>query len=70
MVSDPRYKMSHFLTCVSDDFKEDCHSAILHGNQNISRLMVNAKHVKEARSRRNSNDAKYVRSFNGVFLIE
>ena len=38
---------------------------MLHDNMNISHLMVHAKHVEEARSRRKSNDAKRSRSFDG-----
>ena len=36
---------------------------MLHDNMNISRLMVHAKRVEEARSKRKSRDAKRARSF-------
>ena len=65
LVSDPRDEMSHFVTGVSDDLQEEYDSAMLHKNMNISRLMVHAKHVEEARARRKSNDVKRERSFDG-----
>ena len=44
-VSNPRYKMSHFVTGVSDDLVEEFHLAMLHENMNISFLMVHAQQV-------------------------
>ena len=38
---------------------------MLHDNMNISHLMVHAKHVEEAWSKRKSRDAKRARSFDG-----
>ena len=58
LVSDPRDEMSHFVTVESYDLKEECHLDIIHDNMNISHLMVHAKHVEEATTRRKSNDAK------------
>ena len=55
--------MSHFVMGVSNDLQEEFHSYMLHDNMNISRLMVHAKNVKEARSRRKCKDAKRERSF-------
>ena len=57
--------MSHFVMGVSNDLQEEFHSYMLHDNMNISRLMVHAKNVKEARSRRKCKDAKRERSFDG-----
>ena len=51
---------------MSDDLQEECHSAMLHDNMNISRDMVHGKHVEEENSRRKSNDAKRARSLDGV----
>ncbi|XP_069151890.1 uncharacterized protein [Solanum lycopersicum] len=65
LIFDPRDEMSCFVTEVSNDFQEEFHSAMLHDNMKISRLMVNAKHVEETRARRMSNDAKRERSFDG-----
>ena len=42
--------MSHFAMEASDDFQEDFHLDILHKNMNISRLMMHANHVEEARA--------------------
>ncbi|TMW89230.1 hypothetical protein EJD97_017470 [Solanum chilense] len=57
--------MSRFVTVVSDDLQEECHSSMLHDNMNISRLMVHTKYMQEERSRRKSRDAKRARSFAG-----
>ena len=38
---------------------------MLRDNMNISRLMVHAQHVEEARSKRKSRDAKSARYFDG-----
>ena len=50
-VSDPRDLMSHFVTGVSEDLQEECYSSMLHDNMNISRLMVHATRVEEAKAR-------------------
>ena len=42
--------MNLFVTGVSDDLQKECHSAMLHDNMNISRLMVHVKHAEEGRS--------------------
>ena len=46
-VSNPRDGMSRFMTGVSDDLQEKFHSAMLHDNMNISRLMGHSTHVEE-----------------------
>ena len=43
LVCDPRDEMNDFVTGVSDDLQEECHSAILHDNMKISRLMAHAQ---------------------------
>ncbi|XP_015054781.1 uncharacterized protein LOC107001132 [Solanum pennellii] len=65
LVSDPRDEMSQFVTGVSDDLHEECHSAMLHDNTNISHLMVHARRVEEARAKRKNRDTKRARSFEG-----
>ena len=65
LVSDPRDEMSHFVTEMLDDFQEECHSVMLHDKMNISRLMVHALNMEEARDKRKSRDAKRPRSFDG-----
>ena len=58
LVSDPRNEMIRFVTGVSDELKEECHSAMLHDNMNISRLIVQAQQVEETRFKRKSRDAR------------
>ena len=65
LVFDPRDEMSHFVTGVWDHLQEECHSAMLHDNMNISHIMVHAKHVEESRAKRKSRYTKRARSFNG-----
>ena len=67
LVSDPRDQISHFVMGVSEDLQEECQSAMLHENMNISRLMVYARSVEEARAKQKSRDAKRARSFDGGF---
>ena len=45
LIFDPRDQMSHFVTEVSEDLQEECYSAMLHDNMNISHLMVHARRV-------------------------
>ena len=40
LVSDPRHQMIHFVMGVLEDLQEECQSAMLHDNMNISLLMV------------------------------
>ena len=65
LVFDPRDKMSLFVTGVTEELQEEFHSAMLHDNMNICRLMVHARRVEEARAKRKSRDANISRSFNG-----
>ena len=43
---------------------------MLHDNMNISRLMVYARRVEEARAQRKSRDAKIAKSFDGGFSLD
>ena len=54
---------------VSNDLQEECHSAMLHDQMNISILMVYVRHVEEARAKTKSRDAKWARSFDGGLLM-
>ena len=53
------------MTGELDELQEKCHSAMVHHNKNISRLMVHSQQVEEARAKRKSRDAKRARSFDG-----
>ncbi|TMW96774.1 hypothetical protein EJD97_006805, partial [Solanum chilense] len=64
-VSNPRDQMSLFVTRVSEDLQDKCHSDMLRDNMNISHLMVHARRVKEARDKSKSGDANRARSFDG-----
>ena len=65
LISDPRDEMNLFLMGVSDYLQEECHSAMLHDDMSISRLMVNVQQVEEAKAMTKSRDAKRARSFYG-----
>ncbi|XP_069150257.1 uncharacterized protein [Solanum lycopersicum] len=65
LIFDPRDKMSRSMTGVSDDLQKEFYLVSLHDNMNIYCLMVQAKHVEQARARRNNNNAKRSRSFDG-----
>ena len=65
LVFEPRDEMSCFVTGVSDDLQEECHSAMLHDNIKISHLMVHSKYVEEAWDRRKSRYDKRARCFDG-----
>ena len=54
LVSNPRDEMSCFLMRMSDDLVEECRSAMLHDNINISHLLVYAKQGDESRLTRNN----------------
>uniref|UniRef100_M1DIL6 Gag-pol polyprotein n=2 Tax=Solanum TaxID=4107 RepID=M1DIL6_SOLTU len=50
--------MSRFVTEVSDFLKEECHTAMLHGDMNISRLVVYEQSIKESKMTRVRKDLK------------
>jgi len=50
-VSNLRDKMSRFVTGVSNLVKEECHTAMLHDDMNISRLMVYAQSIEDPKLR-------------------
>ncbi|XP_069154338.1 uncharacterized protein [Solanum lycopersicum] len=69
LVSDTREQMTYFVTGLSEDLQEECHSTMLNDNMNISHLMVHARSVEEARAKRKSIDSKSARSFDGGSLL-
>ena len=67
LVSDPKDEMKRFVMGVSNNLKEECYSAMLYVNKNISRLMVHAQQVEDACDNRRSRDAMRARSFDRGF---
>jgi len=58
LVSNCREEMSRFVTGVSDLVKEECRTAMLHGDMNISRLVVYAQSIEESKMTRVRKDLK------------
>ena len=65
LVSNPRDKMNHCVMGVSNNIVEECCSAMLYENMDISHLMVHAQQVEEIRVKRKNRDAKRERSNEG-----
>ena len=57
--------MRRFVTGVSHDLQEECHSAMIHDNMNISHHMTHSKYVEESRDKMKSRDFNRARSFDG-----
>ena len=51
-------EMSHFVMCVADLVREECHTAMLHDDMTIARLMVYDQSIKESKLRRMSRNLK------------
>ena len=45
LMSNPRDEISRFVTGVTDHVKEVCHTDMLHGDMNLSKLMVYAQSI-------------------------
>ena len=55
------------MATASEDLQEECYSAILHDNMDISCLMVHARRVEEASAKRKSRPSRRARSFDEGF---
>ena len=51
-------EMSRFVTGISDLVKEECRTTMLHGDMNISRLVVYAQSIEESKMTRVRKDLK------------
>lgn len=63
LVSNLRDEMSHFLLLVSKQLVEECRSAMIQDNMNISNLMVHGQKLEERRIRRKNRVAKRAKPF-------
>ena len=52
LVSNPRYEMSRFVMGVADLAMEECHTAVLHDDTTLARLMVYAQSIEESKLKR------------------
>ena len=52
IIFNTRDGINRFITGVSDEFQDECHSAMIHENMNISLLMVHDKKVEETMAKR------------------
>jgi len=57
-VSNSTDEMSRFVTGISDLVKEECRTTMLHGDMNISRLVVYAQSIEESKMTRVRKDLK------------
>ncbi|XP_027772374.1 uncharacterized protein LOC107017541 [Solanum pennellii] len=55
-------KLSRFLTRINGDLDEECRSAMLHDNMDLSRLMVHVQQVEDSRKRRGVRDIRRPRT--------
>lgn len=61
LVAGPRSRMNKFVMGVSDLVSEECRSAMLICDMDLSRLMTNAEQMEEEKWRKRSNEAKRAR---------
>ena len=58
LMSNPRDEMSRLVTSVVDLVKEECRTTMLHGDMNLSRLMVYSLSSEDSKFRRISRSLK------------
>ena len=58
LVSNRRDEMSRFLKKITGDLEEECWSAMLHDNMNLSKLMVRVYQVEDNQKRRGVRDTR------------
>ena len=59
--------MSRFLTKINRDLEEECRSAMLHDNIDLSRMMVHVQQVEESRKRKHTRAGNRSRQAEKIF---
>ena len=58
LVFNPKDELSRFVICLADLVKEECRTAMLHGDMNFCRLMVYAQSIEECNLSRIARNLK------------
>ena len=61
--------MSCYVTGMFEELEKECSAAMLHGNMDLSRLMVYAQQVEKSRLRKYYIEAKKARSFESGYSM-
>ena len=58
LVSYSMVEMSHFVMCVADLVREECHTTMIHDDMTLPRLMVYAQSIENSKLRRMARNFK------------